>query len=208
MKRFIFVIVLFIIMPQIAKSQTNFSISVSDREDGFTFSISNYYRVPEKEVIIIKERGIPEEELPVVYFIASKAKVKPKTIIDLRLKGLSWMDISLHYGIYADAYYIPLKGELGPPYGKAYGHFKKHKKEKWKVIKLDDDDIINLVNLSFMSNYYQVEPEVIINERAKGKRFVVLDKEFKEKKHKKHDKKDKKEKKNKNKHHKHDDHNE
>lgn len=182
--------------------QTKFSISVSDEDSGFAFSISNFYKVPEKEVIVIKERGIPEEELPVVFFIAEKARVKPATIIDLRLRGLSWMDISLKYGITADVYYVPVNVvEVGPPFGKAYGHFKKYPKHRWKEIRLDDDDIVNLVNVRFISNYHGVEPDIIIREKSHGKRYIVLDKEFKEKKHKhKKDKEEKKEKKHKHKH--------
>lgn len=188
--------------------QTKFSISVSDEDSGFAFSISNFYKVPEKEVIVIKERGIPEEELPVVFFIAEKARVKPATIIDLRLRGLSWMDISLKYGITADVYYVPVNVvEVGPPFGKAYGHFKKYPKHRWKEIRLDDDDIVNLVNVRFISNYHGVEPDIIIREKSHGKRYIVLDKEFKEKKHKhkhKKDKEEKKEKKQKHKKHKDD----
>lgn len=207
MKRFFIFSFLYFLFFNLCFAQTNFSISVSDEESGFSFSISNFYKVPEKEVIIIKERGIPEEELPVVYFIARKARVKPATIIDLRLKGLSWMDISLKYGITADVYYVPVNVEVGPPFGKAYGHYKKYPKHKWKEIRLDDEDIVNLVNLKFISEYHRVEPDVIIMEKSKGKKFIVLDKEFKEKKHKKHkkDKEEKKEKKHKHKKHKDED---
>jgi len=194
MKKIVLLIFFLFLFSNPLYSQTSFSISVKDEESGFAFSISNFYKVPEREVIIIKNRGIPEEELPVVFFIASKAKVKPQTIIDLRLKGLSWMDISLKYGLTADVYYVPVKGEVGPPFGKAYGHFKKHHKHKWKEIRLDDDDIINLVNLKFISEYHGIEPDIIIKQKAEGKRYVVIDKEFKEKKHKHKKEKDKKKK--------------
>ncbi len=193
----------FLIMSiSVCLAQTNFSISVSDEESGFAFSISNFYKVPEKEVIIVKERGIPDEELPVVFFIAEKARVKPANIIELRLKGLTWMDISLKYGITAESYYVPVNViEVGPPFGKAYGHFKKHPKHKWKEIRLDDDDIVNLVNVKFISSYHGIEPEVIIKEKSYGKKYIVLDRELKEKKSKKHkkDKEEKKEKKHKHK---------
>jgi hypothetical protein len=202
-------LILFLFIILLVKSswaQTSFSISLNDPESGFAFSVSNFYRVPEREVIVIKERGIPDEELPVVFFIAQRAKVKPASIIDLRLKGLSWMDISLKFGLTADVFYVPIKVvEVGPPFGKAYGYYKKYPKHKWKEIRLDDDDIVNLVNVRFISEHYNVEPDIIIKEKSGGKRFIVLDKEFKEKKHKKH-KKDKEEKKEKkHKHKKHDD---
>ncbi len=200
MKNFIYIIttLLFslIFMPSITRAGYDFNISVSDGDTGFSFSVSNYYRVPEREVIIIRERGIDEEELPVVYFIARRAHVSPQVIIQLRLSGMSWMDISLRYGIGADVYYVPLKEVyvVGPPYGKAYGYYKKYPRHMWKEIRLEDDDIVNLVNLRFMSEYHGVSPEEIIRMKGQNKRFVTMDKEFKEKKKKEHREKDHKKK--------------
>ncbi len=180
-------LLLVVFMPSITSAEYNFNISVSDEDTGFSFSVSNYYRVPEREVIIIRERGIGEEELPVVYFIARRAHVSPDVIIQLRLSGMSWMDISLRYGIGADVYYVPVREVyvVGPPYGKAYGYYKKHPRHMWKEIRLEDDDIVNLVNLRFMSEYHGVPPEEIIKMKGQNKRFVTMDKEFKVKKKKK-----------------------
>ncbi len=170
-----------------------FNLSISDKESGFSFSVSNYYRVPEREVIIIRERGIEEDELPVVFFIAKRARVSPDVIIRMRLSGYSWMDISLHFGIGPEVYYVPVKETVivGPPYGKAYGHYKKYPRHRWHMIRLDDDDIVNLVNLRFISEYYGIPPHEVIKMRAEGKRFVVMDKELKEKKGRHKEEKDK-----------------
>lgn len=139
-------------------------------------------------MIIIKERGIDEDELPVVFFIAKRARVSPEVIIKMRLSGYSWMDISLHYGIGPEVYYIPVEETviMGPPYGKAYGYYKKYPRNKWKLIRLDDDDIVNLVNLRFMSEYHGIPPAEVIKMKSQGKKFVVMDREIKEKKKGKH----------------------
>jgi hypothetical protein len=50
---------------------------------------------------LIKEKHIPDEELPVVLFIAGRAHVAPATVIDLRLSGKTWMDISPYFGLSA-----------------------------------------------------------------------------------------------------------
>lgn len=182
----LFLIVLLLI-PVISSAGYEFNLSVSEEESGFSFSVSNYYRVPEKEVIIIRERGIDEEELPVVFFIAKRARVSPDVIIKMRLSGYSWMDISLHFGIGAEVYYVPVQETviIGPPYGKAYGYYKKYPRHKWHMIRLEDDDIVNLVNLRFISEYHGIPPSEVIKLKKEGKKFVVMDKEFKErKKHK------------------------
>lgn len=141
--------------------------------ESFLNSISEYYSVPKTEVVVVKERRIPEEELPVVFFLAQKANVPSKTISDYRLKGQTWLQISNRYGFGPESYYVPLRDntEVGPPYGKAYGYYKNKPKKDWKHIKLGDDDIVNLVNLKFISGHYGYPAEKVIDMRKGNKEF-------------------------------------
>ena len=116
-------------VPVHAQAQT--AISVGARIGDFHVAVSNYYHVPQREVIVIRERRIRDEELPVVLFVAQRARVTPATIVDMRLRGMSWWDISVRYGIGPEVYYVPVAVAPGPPYGKAWGHYKKSRKH-WK----------------------------------------------------------------------------
>jgi hypothetical protein len=146
-----------------AEAQT--AVSVSAHVGDFHVAVSNYYRVPEREVIVIRERHIPDDDLPVVLFIANRARVAPARIVDLRLRGVSWWDISVRFGLGADVYYVPVAVAPGPPYGKAYGHYKKPR-DKWKTIVLSDADVVNLVHLRFLSDHYRIAPERVIELRG------------------------------------------
>src|SRR5262245_5084400 len=154
-----------------ANAQTPFSVSASVGD--FHVAVSNYYHVPEREVIVVRERRIPEDELPVVFFIAQRAHVTPATIVDMRMRGSSWWDISVRYGLGADVYYVPVAVRSGPPYGRAYGHYKKPRKE-WNTIVLTDADIVNLVELRFISEHYQVAPDRIVELRERDVDFVTI----------------------------------
>src|SRR4030042_6597865 len=77
----------------------------------FYFSIHEYFRVPEREVVVIRERRIPDEEIPVVFFVAQRARVAPAAIIDLRLAGRSWMDITVHFGLNPEVSYVRVTRE-------------------------------------------------------------------------------------------------
>ena len=174
---------LFFLLQVTAQTDVNVGISVGPEGlRSFYLSVSEYYHVPEREVIVVRERKIPDEELPVVFFIAGRAGVKPEVIVDLRLGGSTWYDISVRYGIYADVYYVPLAVEPGPPYGKAYDYYKNKPKKDWKKIKLADADIINLVNLRYISEHYNYEPERIIKLRSEGKHYVVINEKIKSEK--------------------------
>ncbi len=152
---------------------------------------------------------MPDEELPVVFFLASRAHVDPQVIVDLRVRQrMSWLDITFHYGLTPEIYYIPVK-RVGPPYGNAYGHYKKHGKD-YKKVKLVDADVVNLVNLRFMSEYHGVAAEAVMDQRGRGERFVVINDHYYKEKGTKHygedhgkgkDKDDKKDKKDKGKGH-------
>lgn len=154
-----------------AVAQTAYSVSASIGD--FYVAVSNYYQVPKNEVIVVRERRIPDEELPVVFFIAQRAHVPPARIADMRLRGSSWWDISVRYGLNAEVYYVPVAVRTGPPYGRAYGHYKKPRNE-WRTLVLTDADIVNLVELRFMSEHYHVAPERIIEMRERNVDFVSI----------------------------------
>ena len=163
-----------------ARAGVEFGISVG--EEGlrsFNLSVGDYYRVPQREVVIIRERGIPYEEMPVILFLAGRAHVAPGVIVDLRLRGMSWMDITFHYGLSPEIYYVPLRTAPGPPYGRAYGYYKKWPRKEWKKVRLGDDDVVNLVNLKFASEHYGRSPEEVIKMRSGGRNFVEINEEIK-----------------------------
>ncbi len=153
-------------------------VSITNGHNSFYFAIGDYYRVPESRVVYVRDRyQIWDEELPVVFFLASRAHVDPQVIIDLRVRHrMSWLDITFHYGLTPEIYYVPVT-HVGPPYGNAYGHYKKHKKDYKKVV-LVDDDVVNLVNLRFMSEYHGITAEAVMDRRGRGETFVVMNDEF------------------------------
>lgn len=158
-----------------AESQVDVGISIGEEGlKGFYLSVGEYYRIPQREVVVIRERGIPPDELPVVFFIAQRAHVAPSVIINMRLSGTPWINIMLHYRLSPEILYVPVKVVHGPPYGKAYGHFKNRPRKEWRKIHLDDSDVINLVNLRFESEHYGVPPERVIEMRSKGRDFVGI----------------------------------
>ncbi len=140
--------------------------------NGFYVSVENYYRVPEREIIIVRDSGIPYDEMPVVFFIAQRARVTPTVIIDLRRRNMSWMDITLYYRLSPDIYYVPIQS--GPPNGHAYGHYVNKPKKQWKNMNFKDNDIVNLVNLKFVAEHNKQKPAEIIKMRENGSNFKEI----------------------------------
>jgi len=163
------------------ESKVDLGISVSDGKlRSFYLAVSDYYGISGKAVVATKERyRLRDEELPVVYFLSARTRVDPSVIIDLRIKGLSWLDVTFHYGLTPEIFYVPVAVEkIGPPYGKAYGHFKKYRsKKEWKKIILNDYEVADLVNLRFISEHYKIKPETVMKMRSQGKNFLTINEE-------------------------------
>jgi hypothetical protein len=155
-----------------ARAELNFGVSLNSEGAGnFYLNVGNYYQVPQERVLFVRDRQIPDEEIPVVFFLASRAGVGPEIIIEKRLAGRSWMEIALFYRLDPGIFYVPLRGEPGPPYGRAYGYYKRQHKNQWNKIRLADADIVNFVNLRFLSEHYGYSPEQIVKFRGQGGRF-------------------------------------
>jgi len=155
-----------------AFAQTAFSVSAHIGD--FHVAVANYYHVPEREVIVIRERRIPDDEIPVALFIARHAGVPWTRVVDMRLRGDSWWDISVRLGVSPEVYYVPVAVVSGPPYGRALGHYKNKHRKQWSTIVLSDADVVNLVELRFLSEHYHVAPERIIELRGKDRDFVAI----------------------------------
>ena len=147
---------------------------VNDDVDSFYISLSEYFQIPKRDVIYIHDRRIPDHEIPVVLFIAQRAHLAPALIVNLRLSGNSWMDISLRFGLGPEIFYVPVQRVYGAPYGHAYGHYQNRNRNDWNGIRLADDDMVNLVNLRFISDRYRFPPEEVMRMRSSGRNFVYI----------------------------------
>jgi len=168
-------LIFFIFAVPASAQNVSTGISIAEGElKSFYLAIGDYYRVPEPRVVQVKKHyRVRDEELPVVFFLASCAHVDPDVIIDLRFRQrMSWLNITFHFGLTPEIYYVPVQ-RVGPPYGKAYGHYKQHKHDYKKVV-LVDEDVVNLVNLRFISDYHRVAPEMVMDMRGQGRKFVVI----------------------------------
>jgi hypothetical protein len=129
----------------------------------FHLVVAGYFGVPQREVVFC-QRGVPDDEIPLAVFIAHRARVTPASVVDLRLRGKSWWDISVQFGLGPEVYYVPVNVVPGPPYGKAYGYYKKPRNQ-WRTIVLSDADLLNLVNLR-LSDYHHLSARARSNYAA------------------------------------------
>lgn len=106
-------------------------------------------------------------------------------VIAYRSRGYSWTDVTLHFGLSPEIFYVPVREVYGPPYGRAYGYYKHKPRKEWRRIVLDDREVVDLVNLRVISEHYGYAPEEIMRRRAAGLDFVIINDELHSKKERK-----------------------
>jgi hypothetical protein len=108
------------------------------------------------------------------------AKVPPGQIIKWRLHNRwSWMKIVSKLRLGPEIFYVPIDAPVrGGYYARIYEYYQRPRSE-WRKIKLTDVDIINCVNLHFISGYYGYKPVEVIKMRDAGKNFVVIHNDIK-----------------------------
>lgn len=150
-----------------------------DRLKSFHLALSEHFQVDYNNIKATRDEIKNDEALPVVYFIAERARVHPRIVVSLRRQGKSWQQITTELGFSAGIFYVEVENPT-PPYGKALGHFKNRKKNQWHKISLTDADIVNLVNLQFVSQYNGMSPDNVVKLRSTGSTFMAINQQIKE----------------------------
>jgi hypothetical protein len=134
--------------------------------------------LPEPQIERLLELGAPHEQLPVIGFLARELAQPPDVIFDLHRSGLSFLDISLRFGHGPEIFYVPFAADPGPPYGRAWGYYKKTPRARWNTIRLTDVDVVNFVNVRVCHDHYGVGYDRIVARHRKGKAFADIHREL------------------------------
>ena len=109
------------------------------------------------------------DDLAVSLFISTQSRRSPDVIFALRRQGLSWWDVGLRVGVPVDAWFVPVAHDPGPPYGRAYGYWNKHRRNPKYMMVLHDADVRNLVAVRMAHEYYGVPVDDAMRWRASGR---------------------------------------
>jgi hypothetical protein len=142
--------------------------------DMYYRTLGEYFKLPDSVVTAIRERKIPDEDLTVVLFMAKQTGLQPDAVADLRLLRKSWAELTSHFGLTPEIYFMPLDSQPAAPFTKAWTLYRTTPKTQWKKIVLDDNDIINLVNLRFVALYNKVPPVEVVRLRAQGRAYIDI----------------------------------
>ncbi len=138
-------------------------------------NVTNEYYAPQPEVAmaVVQRCPHPEDDFPTVLLLAQASGRAPGEILDLHLRGQSWNDIMFNLHVPPSVLFSGIDRDPGPPYGRAWGHWKHHPNGRFMI---QDSEFAELAKLRVTAGYYHVSPSTVIGERKRGithERFVA-----------------------------------
>ena len=149
-----------------------FNVShVSDDDQYFLhLTVSNYgYDRADLEPLLPR-LVVVEADLPVALFLARKSGKSVDYVVGLRVRGMSWSGVFGKVGVPVDVLFVGIDRDPGPPYGKAWGHWKK----KGHRIQLTDDAVTGLVQVQIGARWAGLSIYDMARARGKGKKISTL----------------------------------
>ncbi|MCB0317231.1 MAG: hypothetical protein KDD56_00635 [Bdellovibrionales bacterium] len=141
----------------------NIDVNLADR-DPYLVDVADYYSVPYNRVAYIPQSGLDLEEVPLLLLLDTLIGGNLENLVGLRSSGLNYVEIAKRYNVLPYRFFTPVDFNVqGPPYGNAYGYFKKHPRGNWQEIPLRDIDLIKLAQLQFLHRKYKRPVTQVIN---------------------------------------------
>ncbi len=129
------------------------------------------YGYPRKVIEPVLPRLVNvEEDLPVVLFLAHASGRPVDFIVQLRSQRLSWSVIFTCVDVPYDVLFVGIDRDPGPPYGKAWGHWKKNPKK----LRLSDDEIAGLAAVQTGHRIAGLSTFDIARARGEGKSVAIV----------------------------------
>lgn len=141
--------------------------------DRYYRAVAGYFRVTPEEVAILGEWELSPDEVPVVLFVAGRAGVPPDVVVAVRQSGVTWGEVARRHGLSARAFYLPFADGARGSLARAYDAFGETPEADWPGIRLEDGDIVGLVNLRVISQDLSVSLPTVIAARDRRGGFVM-----------------------------------
>ncbi len=116
------------VFPMKTNAQARFSFGLefgTPPVNRFYVSLGEYYDVPYRDIFVMHEAGVIDEDMPVILYIYTHSQYSLRQIYSLRLRGATWENLSNWCG-------VPLyRDRGGPPFGNAYGYYDHGPGKRW-----------------------------------------------------------------------------
>ncbi len=148
--------------------------AAAGEEPLFVAIAARYFDRDAAAVARLAARWSDPDDLAVGLFVAARSARAPERVFALRERAGSWWEVGVACGLPADDWFVPVTRDPGPPYGKAYGHWRKLRDGGAPFPGLADPQARDLVAVRLLHEYFGVAPETAMSWRAGGRDVRAL----------------------------------
>lgn len=150
------------------------SVPVDDETELFFAISARYFGEDRSTVERYSARYRDPDDLAVALFIGARAERSPEEIYDLYRRGLSWWEIAVEVELQPHVWFVEVSRDPEPPYGRAYGYWRRHQEDPTQVVVLNDAEIQHLVAARMIHEYYGIPAIEAMEWRASGQNLRYL----------------------------------
>ncbi len=150
------------------------SVPIGDDSQLFFGISSQYYDRDRMDVEQWGGQCRNSDDLAVMLFLARHSGRPPAQLIAMRHDGLTWWQIGLRLNVPMDVWFVSMSRDPGPPYGRAYGHWRKHQRDRRHTFVLSDREARDFVAVRMLHEYYRVDVPTAMKWRASGSDLRTL----------------------------------
>lgn len=144
------------------------SVPIGDDSQLFFGINSQYYDRDRHEVQRWGGECRNPDDLAVLLFLARHSGRPPEFLMHMRRDGLTWWQIGLRLNVPMDVWFVSMRNP-GPPYGNAYGHWRKYQHNRRHHFVLSDREARDLIAVRMLHEYYRVDVPTAMRWRASGR---------------------------------------
>lgn len=137
-------------------------------------SNDHYHPDPKMAMVVLHRLPKPGDDFPVLLFLAAESGRSMEDIWKLRVKGMSWSAILVHIGVPPSRLFAGMDRDPGPPYGNAWGHWRKRGGRPVTDFNLTDEEFVSLVKVQITSGHLGLHPNDVLREHRGGKKVETI----------------------------------
>ncbi|MDO9171583.1 MAG: hypothetical protein Q7W29_07125 [bacterium] len=142
------------------------AIRAGDDTELFMAISSRYFGRDPGDVRDWRARYRDPDDAAVALFLAGRSGTHPEVVFQLRSGGLSWWEVGRRLDVQPEAWFVPCSYRPGPPYGRAYGFWRKYESNHKYRFELMDREVRDLVAVRMLHDYYGMSPAVAMKWRS------------------------------------------
>lgn len=138
---------------------------------------ARYFGTVPEVVARLEVRYGDADDLAVGLFVGDRSGAPADRVLELRSQGLTWWNVARELDLSPAVWFVETEENLPDPFGRVYGHWRRHEQDPRYVVVVTDIDAQNLVAARVMHEYFDIPLRQAMTRRAGGDnlRYLVAD---------------------------------